>query len=72
MRISHVGFALPSGILNDSLLETITALNTLRKYEITNMNGYITKIFKNNTYALSKFFHQSYRRYYQYIDWRLT
>ena len=46
MRISHVGFALPSGTLNDSLLEMLSALNTLRKYEIINRNGYITKIIK--------------------------
>ena len=46
MRISHVGFALPSGTLNDSLLEMLSALNTLRKYQIINRNGYITKIVK--------------------------
>ena len=46
MRISHVGFALPSGTLNDSLLEMLTALNTLTKYQMINRNGYITKILK--------------------------
>ena len=46
MRISHVGFALPSGTLNDSLLEMLSALNTLRKYQIINRNGYITKIIR--------------------------